>query len=177
VFRLGGAVVLVVAALAAGCGGGDDESSSSATKEWADGVCSALASWGDSIRSVTGTVAGDGSSEERVKEATGEVKEATDTLADDLQGLGRPDTESGQKAQDALVELAADLRQDLTKIEGAADSDDVVAAASTVTSTLSTMSSQIGSVLDELEQLDAQGELSDAFEASDACQDLANSTS
>jgi uncharacterized phage infection (PIP) family protein YhgE len=174
VFRFGGAVMLVLAALAAGCGGGDEESA--ASTDWADGVCTALATWGDSIKSVTDDVTSSDSSKDRVQKATANVKEATDTLADDLQDLGRPGTESGEQAQDALEKLATGLRQDLAKIEDAADGDSAAAAAATISSSLASMSGRIGTALNELEQLDAEGELSDAFEEADACQDLANST-
>jgi hypothetical protein len=176
VFRLVGALVLVLAALAAGCGGGGDDDESAGTTEWADGVCTALADWGTSIRDVTGS-ATSGTSAERLQAIATDVKEATEKLADDLEGLGRPGTDAGEQAQDEIEELAADMRQDVEKIEDAAGSGNAVTAATTISSTLSTMSSQLGSTLNELEQLDAQGELSDAFEEADACQDLANSTS
>jgi hypothetical protein len=173
-FRFAGALLLLLAALAAGCGGGDD-GDSEATTEWADGVCSALSDWGTSMRSVTSGASP--SSADRLKTVATDVKDATEELADDLEALGRPGTDAGEKAQDAIEELAAGLRQDLEKIQDAADSDDVVTAATTITSTLSSMSSRMGSTLTELEQADAKGELSDAFEESDACQKLANSSS
>jgi hypothetical protein len=173
-FRAAGAFVLLLAVLAAGCGGGDDGDSQS-TAEWADGVCSALSDWGTTMRSVT--TGGSPSSEGRLKTIATDVKDATEKLADDLDALGRPGTDAGQEAQDAIEELAAGLRQDIEKIQDAADSNDLATAATTITSTLSSMSSRMGSTLSELEQADAKGELSDAFEGSDACKKLANSSS
>jgi uncharacterized protein YoxC len=172
------AVMLLAVFLAVGCAGDDDSGSSDApsTTEWAQGLCSAISDWTSSVSSATGSLKGDNLSEEGLKSAVDEVESATDTFVDDVKGLGSPDTEAGQKAKESLDQLADDLDNELTKIESATDGPSdvsgVLAAVSTVTGTLSTMSQQIASTVSELEQIDARGELEDAFKQADACNDL-----
>ena len=93
-----------------------------------------------------------------------------------MKGLGAPDTEAGQKAKESVDQLADNLDNELAKIESAADGasgvSGVLAAVSTISGTLSTMSQQIASTFSELEQIDAAGELEDAFKEADACNDL-----
>ena len=49
--------------------------------------------------------------------AAGDAKSATETLASDLKGLGKPDTPSGQQAKDSLDQLSTSLQKDVTTIE------------------------------------------------------------
>jgi uncharacterized protein YoxC len=177
--RIGLLLLLSVAAvLAAGCGG-DDES---ATVGWADDVCSAITTWTDSISSATESLrAADGDVEDRVETAVHDVKDATNSLADDLEGLGRPDTEAGGEAEAALDTLADDVQQGIETIEGATDdvsgASEALSAVSTISGTLVTMGEQVSSTFDELEQLDASGELETAFEEADSCADLRSRSS
>jgi uncharacterized protein YoxC len=171
-------VALVAVSLAVGCGGDDDSGSSdtSSTAEWAQGFCSAISDWTNSVSSATGSLKGEDLSEEGLKSAVGDVESATDTFVDDVKGLGKPDTEAGQKAKESLDQLAEDMDNEVAKIKSATDGasgvSGVLAAVSTVTGTLSTMSQQIASTVSELEQIDARGELEDAFTQADACKDL-----
>ena len=172
------AVALLAVLLAVGCGGDDDSGSSDApsTTEWAQGLCSAISDWTSSISSATGSLQGDNLSEEGLKSAADDVESATDTFVEDVKGLGAPDTEAGQKAKESVDQLADNLDNELAKVESAADGasgvSGVLAAVSTVSGTLSTMSQQIASTFSELEQIDAAGELEDAFKEADACNDL-----
>jgi hypothetical protein len=45
--------VATLALLAAGCGGGDESPTASPADEWADGFCTAVTTWTDSLQSVT----------------------------------------------------------------------------------------------------------------------------
>ena len=172
------AVALLAVFLTIGCGGDDDSGSSdaSSTTEWAQGLCSAISDWTTSVSSATGSLKEDDLSEEGVKSAVGDVKSATSTFVDDVKGLGTPDTESGQEAKESLDQLADNLDNELAMIESATDRasgvSGVLAAVSTISGTLSTMSQQIASTVSELEQIDAGGELEDAFTEADACNDL-----
>ena len=171
-------LLLSVAALAAGCGG-DDETST--TVSWADGVCTAITTWTDSISSATESLRADGAVEDRVEAAVDDVKEATDTLADDLEGLGRPETDAGAQAEDALDTLADDVQRGIETIETAADdvsgASEALTAVSTISATLVTMGELVSSTFEELEQLDTAGELEDAFEEADSCADLRSGSS
>jgi uncharacterized protein YoxC len=165
-------VALVVAALAAGCG--SDEPPTPA--EWADGVCSAISTWKDSLASAAEPIKSGDISEDSLQTAADDVESATDTLESDLNDLEKPNLEAGQQAQDQIDQLASDLQTDVDTIQSAvndvSDVSGVAAAATTVTTTLATMQTQASSTVTSLQQVDATGELKTAFEQADSCQQL-----
>jgi gas vesicle protein len=171
-------VMLTVALLAAGCGGSDDSEETSATTEWASDLCTAISSWADTLTSSANSLQGGNISRDSLESAAEDVKSATDTLVDDLRGVGRPDTDAGQQAKDSVDQLAGELEQEADKIESAVEDvsgvSGVLNAVSTVAATLATMSTQVTSTVEELEQLDAQGELRDAFEEAPPCSELSS---
>jgi len=173
------AAVLAVASLAAGCGSDDSETSSA--EEWAGSVCTAVSTWTDSLRESLGSITAGNVSEDALRSAADDAKSATDTLVDDLRGLGKPDTEAGEQAQSSVEQLADDLREQADKIESAANDasgvSGVLGAVSTVTGALGQMSTAVSSTVSDLEKLDAQGELRQAFENAAPCQDLQSSNS
>jgi uncharacterized protein YoxC len=167
-------VALLAAFLASGCGGdGGDESSAT---EWADDVCSAITTWKDSITSTADSLRGGNLSEDALRSAADDVESATSDFVDDVRGLGKPDTDAGEKAKESLDQLADDADENLSAIQSAVDDvSDVsgaVAAVTTISSTLSTMGNQLSSTFTELEQLDAGGELETAFKEADSCKEL-----
>jgi len=172
--------VLAVSVLAAGCGK-SSSSETNSTTTWASGVCSALTTWKDSIASVGDSLKAGNVSTDALKSAADDAKSATETLASDLKGLGKPDIEAGQKAKDSVDQLSSELKSDADKIESAVDGvsgvSGVLSAVSVVSATLVTMGSQISSTFTALEQLDAKGELQDAFKQASACKQLTNSGS
>jgi hypothetical protein len=163
------AVALALFALtfaAAGCGGGDD---TSATEAWAGDLCSSLSTWSDSVTAATESIK-DNPSADGLQSAVDDIKQATTTLTGELKGLGKPDTEGGQQAKDAIDQLATDLESAVAEIESAAGGG--LAALSTVSGSLATVSGQVSSTFDQLEQLDAGEELQTAFEDADSCDEL-----
>jgi phage-related protein len=179
-------LVLAAAVVAAGCGGGSDTSAdtsggtgtvSAATpaSDWANSVCEAFTSWQSSITEA-GKSVGENPSEEGIKDAGDQIQSATQTLADDLRGLGRPDTEGGQQAKDAIDELATSLEASLQKIQEATDNASgtagAVAAATAIGNNLVDMGNQVSTASQKLEDIDAQGELKDAFANADSCAGL-----
>lgn len=173
-------VVLAAAILSAGCGGGSSsggttESSATAAGDWANGVCEAFANWNSSITEA-GQGIKDNPSEEGIRTAGDEIRSATQTLADDLRGLGKPDTPSGQEAKDEIDQLATSLDTSLQKITDAMDNSSgtsgAVAAATTIGTSLVEMGNQVSSAFTQLEQIDAQGQLEDAFQQADSCAGL-----
>ena len=167
--------VAAAAVVAAGCGG-DDTSGTSATTEWAGGVCTAVTTWKDALAGATDSLKGGNVTADSLKSAAGDVEDATRTLADDLKGLGKPDTEAGQAAQDTISSLADELSSGADTIQSAVDSASGVSGAltafSTVSSTLVTMGQQVGSTVTELEGLEGGQELKDAFTEADSCSSL-----
>src|SRR3989304_2585649 len=94
--------VAALALLAAGCGGSDESTSASPTDEWADGFCTAITTWTDSLTSVTDQFNSPSSlSTSPLEDAANDVKSSTQTLVDDLKALGAPVTESGQAVKDS----------------------------------------------------------------------------
>jgi len=171
------ALALAVTALVtAGCGGSDDGDETSATTEWASGLCTAISTWTSALTSSAESLEGGNISESSLESAAADAKSATEAFADDVQALGKPDTEAGERANDLVDQLSRDLEQGVDEIESAVDDisgvSGVLNAVSTATSTLATMSSQVSSTLDELRQLDGGEELEDAFQQATSCQEL-----
>ncbi len=177
------AFVVLVASLtlvAAGCGGSDESSTASATVEWADGFCTAVTTWTDSLKQIGEQLASPSSlSQEGLDEAANDVRRANETLVDDLKSLGAPDTESGQAVKDAIDELATTLDDDLTEIEDTVDGisgvTGVPGAITSIAATISSMTTSFSSTLQTIDNADPKGELQDAFEQTDSCSDIAGS--
>jgi uncharacterized protein YoxC len=132
--------------------------------------------WKDSITSTADSLRGGNLSEDALRSAADDVESATSDFVDDVRGLGKPDTDAGEKAKESLDQLADDADENLSAIQSAVDDvSDVsgaVAAVTAISATLSTMGNQLSSTLTELEQLDAGGELEAAFKDADSCKEL-----
>ena len=180
-------LILSAAIVAAGCGGGSSsssgtsgtESSATAADDWANSVCEAFVTWNNSITDA-GQGIKDNPSEEGIRTAGDEIQSATQTLADDLRGLGRPDTESGQQAKDTIDQLATNLDTSLQKISDAMDNASgaagAVTAASTIGTSLVEMGDHVSTAFQQLQDIDAGGELQSAFEQADSCAGLTTTT-
>jgi hypothetical protein len=175
--RRGTAYVIAVVAttlVAAGCGG-KSGSESTSTADWANNLCSALVTWSSSVRSAASSLKGN-VTESSLKSASDDVTKATAKLEDDLGGLGKPDTEAGQKAKETVDTLSNQLKKDVDEIDkavnGASGASGVLQAVSTVSSTLVTVGDQVRTAFTNLGQLDASGELERAFKNAEACKRL-----
>ena len=164
--------VAAAALIAAGCGGDDED----ATTEWAGDVCSAFTDWTTEVRAAADSLSGGNLSRSGLEDAVGDVKDATDTLATDLGDLERPDTDAGQEAKDALDKLADGIATEVQTIQnaatGAETANELLSAVSVASSSLAKIGTQIRTTVQQLGQLDASGELRDAFEDADSCQEL-----
>ena len=171
-------LVLSSLIVAAGCGG--SSSNSSSAEDWAGGLCSALTTWTNSVKSSANSLKGN-PSEDGLKSATGDIESASDTLVSDLKDLGRPDTNAGQDAKNAVDQLSSEVEDDVQEMQGAVDNvsgvQGVLAAASSVSATLSKMGNQINSAASKLDSADPGGELKQAFQNAPACKDLTSSNS
>ena len=167
----------VLAVLAAGCGGGGGGSSDTkSAQDWADGLCSAINTWTDSLKSAGQSLSGGNLSKSSLESAGNDVKDATGQLRDDLNGLGKPDLSSGDKAQQSVDHLSNKIQQDVDKVDGAIkdaqSGGSVLSALPTVTSTFAAMGAQVQTTFDDLKQLDPQGELESAFNNASSCKTL-----
>ncbi|MFO7573406.1 MAG: hypothetical protein R6W48_12520 [Gaiellaceae bacterium] len=173
-------LVTALALGAAGCGG-SDEPEASATVEWADGFCTALTSWTDSLKQI-GEQFTDLSNlnQGSLEDAVNDAREATDTLVDDLKDLGTPDTESGQEAKQAVDDLVSTLEGGVSEIEETAEGVSGIAelpsAISSLTTTLTAMSQALSSAVSTIESADVDGELESAFRQAPACDALTSSS-
>lgn len=173
-------LVTGVAALAlavAGCGGSDESSSTSPTDEWASGFCTAITTWKDSVTSITEQFSNPSSlSSDGLKDAANDVSSATQTLTDDLKGLGTPDTESGEEVKTSIDDLSTTVESEVADIESAADGvsglSDLPNAITSITASLSAMSNAFASALQSVESADVSGELQTALEDSPECANI-----
>jgi hypothetical protein len=172
VLRLLALPVLVLALLAAGCGGDDDESGAT---DWANGLCSAITQWTESVQATSSSLRGGNLSEDSLKDAAEDFKSATQEFVDDVRGLGAPDTDAGDEAKEQLDELADSVDENVKELEDAVEGGSSLAATvSAVTGALSAMGQQLAAAFSSLEQLDAGGELEDAFRDAESCDELSN---
>jgi hypothetical protein len=164
-----GIAACLLALAAVGCGGDDDDSAES----WANDVCASLSAWlteiDESVQSLT--EGGLSTDEEDIRAAVDQVGDATDELADDLEELGPPETDGGEQARSELQSLATTLRSEVETVQQSVDSDgDALSVTSTVSMSVSNAATAVQSTFDELEGVDAGGELEDAFENADECE-------
>jgi prophage DNA circulation protein len=173
---MGSAVLLVAVAIAAGCGG-SDSSSEDATTEWANSLCSSILTWTNSISQIGETLTND-PSVSSLQSAAEEAQSATETFVDDLKDAGKPELDAADEVQQTVSTLTDQLSTDVAAIEEATQGLSGVAglpaAVTAIVTSLSNMGSQVTAAFSSLEQLDAKGELEDAFTQASACSDLTN---
>ena len=171
-------LVLAVAALAAGCGGSDDETTTtaevSATAEWADGLCSAVSTWKGELSTIASQFTDPSAlTEDGLQTAADDAKAATDTFRDDLEGLGTPDTESGEDIRASVDELSTTVQAEVDSIETAAGDvsslADVPNAVMATKASIETMSTALSSTITKIKDADAQGEITDEIDNSPDC--------
>ena len=170
-------VLILLSALTLSACGGDGGNETTSPSEWANSVCTDLSEWKSSVASVVASFGGgEHLSQQTVQDAANDVTDATETLVGDLQNLGRPDTEAGEGAENAVNQFADELQTGIGEIQraaaGVSSAADVAQAVSTARTTLTTLGNQLSSTITGLEQLDPQGELKSAFEQSGVCSDL-----
>ena len=171
--------VAALALVAAGCGGSDGSSTASPADEWAEGFCTAITAWSNSLGSATEQFASPSSlTQDGFTDAANEVKSSTETLAGDLRVLGPPDTESGEAVETALTKLATSLETEVPKIETAANDvsglTDLPGAITAITTSLASMGTDFAATLQAIGSADVGGELQTALEDSPACADISS---
>jgi len=115
-------------------------------------------------------------SQDSLPAAVDDAEEATRNFTTDLKGLGRPDTEAGQQAQDSVNQLTTQIDEDMTAIQDAVSNASgvagVIAAVPTITSTMQSAGNQVADTISGFQELDAKGELESAFKDADSCEDV-----
>jgi hypothetical protein len=121
--KLALAPLAVAVVLVAGCGGGGSSSSSSSPspQDWANGLCSAITTWSNSVKTAGESLKSGSLTEADLKNSTSEIKSATNQFAEDLKGLGKPNTDAGQQAKDAIDKLSTEINDDVDTLSSAVD--------------------------------------------------------
>ncbi len=166
------AATIALAAAAAGCGGSN--SSASETEQWADGMCSALVDWQSSVTAAGEKVSKGDLSKSSLQDAANGVSDANKQLRDDLDSLGKPPTETADKAKADLNQLTDDLKTNLDKIREALGNagNDVTAAITAVSGSVQAMGQDLQNTATQLKELQNDDTWSKAFKSSDSCQKL-----
>lgn len=170
---LAAVTVVLLALVVAGCGSSDEDP----TVAWADGVCSALTTWNDSVTAARDSFQDAGSvSPESVKAALDDVVAATAQLGDDLEAVGAPETEAGDQAQQIVTDLSDSLSEGAdtlqTTIDEAGDAGlgGILESLQTISTTLGSMAVAVGTAFSSLQELDPQGELQGAIDSAESCE-------
>ena len=182
---LAGVAVAVLALSAAACGGGGSNPTTSTTaggtsaEQWANGVCSSFTTWKKSLESIQTSVTSQ-PSKSQLQKAAQQIENATETLAQSLKQLGRPETAQGEAAKKNLDALANTLQTGMSQLKttlnnapsGAAG---VLAQISALTATLTTMANKLKLAGANLNNFAPSGELKHAFQQASACRQYVHS--
>lgn len=170
------AAALVTVAAGCGGGGGTTTAAASTAVEWADGVCTAVTTWQDSMQSIGSSLKAN-PSKSALTSSIDQAETATKTLVTTLKQLGAPQTNAGQQAHQSLVQLQQQLttgRQAIhSALEGASDTG-AVAAVAKIGTILAGLGQNVSSTVTTLEGLDAEGELGQAFRDAESCAALSS---
>jgi hypothetical protein len=169
---------LLVAPVVAGCGGKKGSNEQASATSWANGFCQSFVTWRDDVKSAATKVTSGQVSKGALQDAASGIADANNTLADDLEALGKPSTPNADKAKEAVDELAKTLRDSSAAIKDAAKSvsnrQEVPAAASKIGTALSSMAGNLTAATGKLQDLGNQDIWQKAFSDSEACQKLTN---
>jgi len=177
---LGAAAVTVLVLAAPACGGGGSNTTTStaaggtSAEQWANGVCSSFTTWTKSLESIKTNVTSQ-PSKSQLQNAGQQIESATETLAQSLKQLGKPDTAQGEAAKKNLNALATTLQNGMNQLKQTLNSSSSGAAGSlaqisAITATLSTMANSLKLAGGNLKNFAPSGELRQAFQQASACQ-------
>lgn len=177
---LGGVAIAAVVLAAAACGGGGSDTTTStaaggtSAAQWATGVCSSITTWTKSLQAIQTSVTSQ-PSKSQLQDAAQQAESATETLAQSLKQLGKPDTAQGQAAKKNLDSLATSLQDGVSQLKTTLNNAPSGAAGtlsqiSTLTASLSQMATKLKVAGGNLEDFAPSGELKQAFEQASACQ-------
>ena len=158
-----------------------DDGNPSAT-EWADAVCTDLATWKSSIEALTDVSPGDLNAEV-LGEKIDEAEAATSTLVSELQDLGAPDLDSGDELKQQLSSAADEIQSSVDALKQGAEEASQASSPQDFFEALTALAPQfqelldaLSTTIDDLENADiaedARAELQAAFDDAESCQEL-----
>ena len=171
------AALLAVTTLAAGCGSKGGETTTVSAADWASGVCGAVSTYVDSIKSAA-TSFKSNPSMSALQDATKQVSTATETFESAIKDLGQPPTENGQQAKQAVNDLASQISDDVDTVQKAVkDANGVsglLSAATAANTAIQAAKTQVSATVTKLKSLQ-QGGIAHAFATEPACTSLGKS--
>ena len=169
------ALLAVLALVAAGCGGSSADTK--ANDAYASGVCSAIGTWVQQIKSVTSSGFTGGISKASLQSKIAQAQTATKTLAKQIKAVPRPNTSDGQAAKAQVDQFSSDAASTASTAQTAVASIPADASATTVAAALVPLAPQVKGLVTTAQTTvkslqSAKGSLSSAFKSADSCQSL-----
>jgi hypothetical protein len=154
--------------------------SSTSANQWANGVCSAVQTFADSVQSTLSGLRSAGSLDNASSMVKSGLDDATQQLETSLQKLGKPPTSDGAKAQSAVQNLSKQLKSDVPAVEALLNPppstpQEIASTFSQIGSEVQKAASQVESTANTLKGLKPNGTLQKAFQNSATCQKLKSS--
>ena len=169
------ALIAVLAFVAAGCGGSSADTK--ANDAYASGVCSAIGSWEQQIKSLTSGGFTGGISKATLQSKIAQAETATKTLATQIKAVPRPNTSDGQAAKTQVDQLSSEAASTISTAQAAVASIPANASITAVAAALVPLAPQVKGLLTTAQTTvkslqSAKGSLSSAFKSADSCQNL-----
>ena len=171
------ALTAVFSTIAGGCGG-----STSAEEKWADSVCTDLGNWKSQVKQATDDIAAKIRSPEQgtlpaMKADVQKLVDASQQLAQNLNGLGAPKTQSGAQAKQQLETLASHLqtttdkaKQTLAAVPENAGLVETAKQLAPLAPDLQSLGAEATSTVQSIEA--SSNDLKQGFEQADSCKQL-----
>lgn len=165
-------MLAALALLAAGCG---KSSKPETATEWANDFCGAVTTWKDSLTSTANSLKGGSLTKDTVQNAFDDFKSATKTFTDDVKGLGKPPTQTGEQAKQSVDDLSSKVDDQVQTVQDAVNDTSSVSgilnAVTVASSALTSLRSDVQSTITDLKQLQP-GELRTGFQQAANCKGL-----
>ena len=167
-------VVALFGVVLAGCGG--SSSDKKANEAYADGVCSAVASWTQEIKDIA-TDFSSGISRASLQTKIDQAQSATKKLVNEVKAVPAPDTDEGQAAKQQLNQLTDDVTTTVDGAKSALAQVPADASTTTIITAVGALAPQVTNLVNEARSAigtlkDAGGSLADAFKSTDSCKSL-----
>ncbi len=167
-------LVSVMALVAAGCG--SSSSDNSANEAYANGVCTAVGSWEQQVKSIATDFSG-GISKASLQAKVTQVEAATKTLVTQIKAVPPPKSSQGQAAKQQLNQLSTDItttvdaaKSAISQLQGNASVETITAAVTTLAPQVKSLATETQSAISTLKS--AGGSLASAFKSTDSCKSL-----
>jgi methyl-accepting chemotaxis protein len=171
-------LALALAVVVAGCGS-SKPSVQEQTNNWANGACSALVTWKDSI-TAAGQSVKNNLTKSSIQSASQDVQSANSKLSDDLKGLGKPPTPGADQAKSSLQQFSDQVKTGTDQIKqaisGITNASSVATAVTAIGSTVQTVGTELQSTVTDMKNIASDDTWKKAFQDSDSCKKLTSSS-